>query len=480
MSSTASSSLITVKFGGTSMGNHDSIAQVARIILDVAGQGNRVLTVVSAMSGVTDMLKQAARTASEGDEMTYFNIVAELRQRHRDTADDLIVDEKIKKGLFDELDGMIESLNAMCHSIAVLREITARGMDLIMSFGERFSARLLAAHLRDHGHASLAIDASELIVTDENFQDAAPIMDETRRRVREYLLPYLESGTLPVVTGYIGATRDGIITTLGRGASDFSAAILGAAIETDHLWIYTDVDGIMTTDPRIVPTARVIPVLSYGEVGELAYFGAKVLHPKTVQPMIDRGAPVRVRNTFNPTHLGTLIQPQAEITPGAVKAVTLIRDVSLLSVEGRGMVGVPGIAGRTFMAVARANVSVLLISQSSSEQSFCFIVPANRTSAVLDGIRKELRHELERRDVDSVWAREDVVIITTVGAGMRGTPGVAARVAGALSGRGINILVIAQGSSEYSISLVVRGDEATDAVRALHELILANNDGNRG
>ncbi|CAG0984209.1 aspartate kinase [Anaerolineae bacterium] len=463
--------MVTMKFGGTSMGNHDTIAQVARIIVEHAAQGHRILTVVSAMNGVTDLLKQAARTASTGDDNEHIRIVNDLRVRHVETAEHLVVDDKIKKVLVEDIDTLLDSLNAMCHSIAVLREITPRGMDLIMSFGERFSARLLAAHLRDLGHAALAIDASEIIVTDDNFQDAAPFMDETQQRVNEFLLPYLHNGTFPIVTGYIGATRDGIITTLGRGASDYSAAILGACINTDDLWIYTDVDGIMTTDPRIVPTARVIPVLSYGEVGELAYFGAKVLHPKTVQPVIDKGAPVRVRNTFNPTHLGTLIQQQSEITQGAVKAVTIIRDVSLVSVEGRGMVGVPGIAGRTFMAVARVGVSVLLISQSSSEQSFCFIVPQSKTSTVLDGIKKEMRHELERGDVDRVWAREDVVIITTVGAGMRGTPGVAARVCGALSNRGINILVIAQGSSEYSISLVVRAEEANEAVRALHDLI---------
>jgi aspartokinase/homoserine dehydrogenase 1 len=464
-------SLITVKFGGTSMGNHDSIAQVACIITDHASQGHRVLTVVSAMHSVTDSLREAARTSATGDDLTYMEIVNDLRVRHFDTLDRLIADEKLKKATFEDLEALLESLNAMCHSIAVLREVTPRGMDLIMSFGERLSARILAAHLRDRGFAALAIDANELIVTDENFQDAAPLMDETRQRVREYLLPFLESASLPIVTGYIGATRDGIITTLGRGASDFSAAILSASVEADELHIYTDVDGIMTTDPRIVPTAQVIPVLSYGEVGEMAYFGAKVLHPKTIQPVIDREAPVRVRNTFNPSHPGTLIQPQAEITEGAVKAVTVIQDVSLVSVEGRGMMGVPGIAGRTFMATARAGVSMLLISQSSSEQSFCFIVPQNRTGEVLDAVHKELRHELERRDVDRVWAREDIVIITTVGAGMRGTPGVAARVCGALSSRGINILVIAQGSSEYSISLVVRADEAVEAVRALHELI---------
>jgi bifunctional aspartokinase / homoserine dehydrogenase 1 len=454
------------------MGNHDTIAQVARIVLDYVGQGYQVLTIVSAMSGVTDVLRQAARTAATGNAHDAQKLIDSLRQRHLDTLEQLANDDRVKLAAAEELTAMLDSMSDLCESIAVLREVTPRGMDLVMSFGERLSARMLAAHLRDQSYNAQAIDATSLIVTDDNFQDAAPLMDDTLERVQELLLPLLENNVLPVVTGYIGATSDGITTTLGRGASDFSAAILGATIGTDDLYIYTDVDGIMTTDPRIVATARVIPVLSYGEVGELAYFGAKVLHPKTVQPMIDKGAPVRVRNTFNPSHHGTLIQPQAEITSGAVKAVTVIRDMSLISVEGRGMVGVPGVAGRTFMAVARAGVSVLLISQSSSEQSFCFIVPSPKTTNVLDAIRRELRIELERRDVDRVWAREDIVIITTVGAGMRGMPGVASRVCAALAAKGINILVIAQGSSEYSISLVVRADEANEAVRALHDLIV--------
>jgi aspartate kinase len=462
---------LTLKFGGTSMGSQDSIAQVARIALDHAAHAHRVLIIVSAMSGTTDLLRSAAHTAAAGDE-GYYAAITDIRQRHRETAEALVSDEGLRQGLIDALENLLNSLAAMCRSVAVLREVTPRGMDLIMSFGERLSARLLAAHLQDRGHDSQAVDASTIIVTDDNFQDAAPIMDETRARAQATIVPMLAAGAFPVVTGYIGATRQGIITTLGRGASDFSAAILGAAIDTDELYIYTDVDGIMTTDPRIVPTARVIPALSYGEVAELAYFGAKVLHPKTVQPMIDREAPIRVRNTFNPSHAGTLIQPQSEFTEGAMKAVTIVREVSLVSVEGRGMVGVPGIAGRTFMAAAGANVNVLLISQSSSEQSICFVVPGNRTNTVLEAIRRELRAELERRDVDRVWAREDVVIITTVGAGMRGTPGVAARVCSALAERGINILVIAQGSSEYSISLVVKADEAVEAVRALHGLIV--------
>jgi aspartate kinase len=465
-------SLITLKFGGTSMGGHDAIRQCARIITDHSRQGHRVVTVVSAMSGVTDLLKQTARASGDGDEAAHIATIGEIRRRHLETIEQLVSDTAVRANVNEDINGLLDTLMAMCHSMAVLKDVTPRGMDLIMSFGERLSARVLSAHLCDLGCNAPFIDATEIILTDDNFQDAAPIFEETNVKIRNKVLPMADQGMLPIITGYIGATRKGIITTLGRGASDFSAAIIGAAIDTDELHIYTDVDGIMTTDPRIVPTARVIPVLSYGEVGELAYFGAKVLHTKTVQPMIDKAAPIRVRNTFNPPHPGTLIQPQSEITHGAVKAITIIKDVSLLSVEGRGMVGVAGVAGRTFTAVARAQASMLLISQSSSEQSMCCIVPTSRTEAALRSIKDELKIEIERRDVDKVWARDDVVIITAVGAGMRGTPGVAARVCSALAGAGINILVIAQGSSEYSISLVVAADDGPRAVQALHQLIV--------
>src|SRR5258708_26858821 len=247
------------EFGCKSSGTHDAIAQVARIITEHAAQGHRILTVVSAMSGVTDMLLQAASASAAGDEGTHFIMVETLRKRHNETADELVRDEKIKTALLDDLDGLLEGLNALCHSIAVLREITQRGMDLSASFGERLSARLLAAHLRDLGQDSIAIDASELIVTDDNFQDAVPIMDETRKRVQEYLVPCLESGMLPIVTGFIGATRKGIITTLGRGGSDYSGAILAAPLHSDRLVVYTRVEGIITPATRRYRPARVIP-----------------------------------------------------------------------------------------------------------------------------------------------------------------------------------------------------------------------------
>ncbi len=465
--------LITMKFGGTSMGSADAIDKVATIICNQLDRGDQLLVVVSAMNGVTDSLLSAARSATQGDNAAHLTTIDAMRGRHEKAANTLIVDNVARAALLDDLDLLFNDLTALCHSLAVLREATPRALDRIASFGERLSARLLAARLRQLGIDSTAIDATELIVTDNNFQDASPLMDETHERVEIHVKSMITRGAVPIVTGFIGATKDGLTTTLGRGGSDFSAAILGAAIGTDELWIYTDVDGVMTTDPRLVPNARVLSVLSYAEVGELAYFGAKVLHPKTVQPIIDRGVPLRVRNTFNPSHPGTLVQPESEVSPGVVKAITIVKDVQMLTVEGRGMIGVPGIAGRTFTAAARANANILMFVQASSEQSFCFVLPGSHTRAAIESIKAELHAEIARRDVERVWAQADIVIVTAVGAGMRHQPGVAARVFTALADHTINVLAIAQGSSECSISLIVAAADATVTVNALHELTVA-------
>ncbi|MCD4685664.1 MAG: aspartate kinase, partial [Anaerolineae bacterium] len=251
----------------------------------------------------------------------------------------------------------------------------------------------------------------------------------------------------------------------------------GAYIDSDEVWIWTDVDGVMTADPRMVPDARVIPVLSYGEVGEMAYFGAKVLHSKTVQPLIERDIPVRVKNTFNPTHEGTLILNREETAPNTVKAVTAIRDVSLITVAGRGMMGVPGIAARTFAAVARNQANILMISQSSSEQSICFVVPESTSEKVIQALEVEFALELERRDIERVHANDDVEIVTVVGAGMLTRSGVAARLFGAMGEAQVNILAIAQGASNYNVSTVVHADSTEAAVRAIHNLVVLNGNG---
>lgn len=465
---------LTMKFGGTSVGSVDALTQAATIVEENAEKWDRLVVVVSAMSGVTDALIRGANTSAAGDDQTYRSIVAELRIRHYRAVDGLITSDGERTSLLTAIDSALDEFAAFCHSVYILGETTPRAMDTISSMGERINARLVAALLRRRGLRSEAVDATELIVTDDTFQNAVPLMDATRERVTARLGPMLDQAVVPVVTGFTGATQQGITTTLGRGGSDYSVAILGSCLDSDEVWTWTDVDGVMTADPRMVPDARVIPVLSYSEVSELAYFGAKVLHPRTMRPLIERGIPLWVKNTFNPTHPGTCIVGEPESIPGAIKAVTAIRGLSMVTVEGRGMIGVPGIAARTFSAVASRGASVLMIVQASSEQSICIIIPTEMAPTVMDAIKQELSLELARRDVDRVWAKDDVVIVSAVGWGIRGTPGVAARVFGALGQDGINVIAIAQGSSECSVSLVVEAEDAASAVQQIHSEVIIN------
>jgi aspartate kinase len=317
-----------------------------------------------------------------------------------------------------------------------------------------------------------AHEAGQFVITDDQYQNATPLWEETQQRISHQLMPLLRQGITPVITGFIGMTHEGHYTTLGRGGSDFSGAIFAACTNSDELVIWTDVDGVMTADPRLDKRARVLPYISYSEVGELAFYGAKVLHPKTVQPILEKGIPCRVRNTFNPQHPGTLIGRNGEPTSTVIKAVTSIRSVSLLTVSGKGMLGVPGIAGRTFLATARAGANILMISQSSSEQSFCFTVTDDMAERVKTAIENELTEEIARRNIDRVDIQSDIVIITAVGAGMRGIPGVAGRVFTMMGNQGINVVAIAQGSSECSISFIVDEANVERAVVALHDLAL--------
>jgi aspartate kinase len=464
--------LLTMKFGGTSVGSVAAVTQAADIVLEQAQKWDHVAVVVSAMSGVTDALTRGALTAASDDDQTYRSIVTELRALHYKTVDGLLAPNGERTQLLATVDAYLDEFAAFCRSVHVLGEVTPRAMDAITSLGERINARVLAALLRQRGVRSEAVDATELVVTDDTFQGAVPLMDATCARISARLCPLLDEGVIPIITGFIGATADGVTTTLGRGGSDFSAAILGVCLDSDEVWTWTDVDGVMSADPRLVPDAQVIPTLSYGEVGELAYFGAKVLHPRTIRPVIERGIPLWVKNTFNPTYPGTRIVAEPETTPGTVKAITAIKGLSMVTVEGRGMMGVPGIAARTFAAVASQGASVLMISQASSEQSISFIIPTPAVQAVVRAIEAEMALELSRRDVDRVWSLDDVVIVTAVGAGMRGTPGVAYRVFGALAQKNINVIAVAQGSSECSISLVVAAADAADAVQQIHREVI--------
>lgn len=465
-------STLIMKFGGTSIGSVKAHTQAADIVLEQAREWDRLVVVVSAMSGVTDLLIKGAQTASHGDDQTYQGVVEDLRNRHYRVVNELLDGNGEQAHIQASVDQYLDDYAVFCNSIHVLGELTPRAMDVISSFGERINARILAAFLRQQGLQSEAVDSTELIITDEKFQNAVPLMDLTRNHVKRLLTPLLKRGVVPVVTGFIAATENGVTTTLGRGGSDYSASILGVCLEADEVWIWTDVDGIMTADPKIVPEAKSLPLLSYNEVSELTYFGAKVIHPRTIQPVVKHDIPLRVKNTTNPAHPGTLIDQNSEKVKSTIKAVTLIEGLSMVNVEGRGMMGVPGIAARTFAAVASQGASVLMITQASSEQSISFLLPMETVESVLHALWEEMALELARKDIEKIWARDDVVIVTAVGAGIRETPGVGARIFGALAEAEINVIAIAQGSSECSISLTIAAKDANRAVRQIHEDVI--------
>jgi len=462
---------VVMKFGGTSVGSPAAMSQMAEIVRDTRRDWPRVVVVVSALARVTDLLLKQAHQAAECDVSGLTDAVEELQRRHTEIIDALALDER-RAEVKAAVEGLIAEFEVLCRAISVLGEASPRALDAVASLGERLSVRLAAEAVVALGVAAQAVDATRLVVTNETFQSAVPDLAATTLKTRQTLLPMLEDGIVPVVTGFIGATPKGVTTTLGRGGSDYSAALLGAVLPADDVWIWTDVDGVMTTDPRLVPEARTIPELTYREVSELAYFGAKVLHPKTIRPVIDAGVGLRVCNTFHPDFAGTrLVGDNPANVHGQIRAVTAIKGLSLITVEGRGMLGVPGVAARTFTAVAAIGVSVPLITQASSEQSICFAVPCEFAGRVLAALEQVFARELDNQDIDRVWATDEVVIVTVVGAGMRSTPGISGKVFSALGNSGVNVIAIAQGSSEVSISLVTDGASIRHAVQAVHNLI---------
>lgn len=467
--------MIVMKFGGTSVGSIHAFAQVAQIVARKAAEEATkphpgVVVITSAMSGVTNLLIDAATKAAHGSATSHHEITATLAKKHGEVLEHFIANQAERATLERMLEERLEEFERLCSSIAVLGELTPRGLDLVSGLGERINAPVLTAVLRSQGIAAESVDAVEIVVTDRGFGEAEPLMEQTTERCRARLLPLMERGIVPIVTGFVGATLDGIPTTLGRGGSDYSGAIIGAVLDVDEIQIWTDVNGVMTADPRIVPTARSISQLSYEEVSELAYYGAKVLHPKTVIPAVRKRIAVRVLNTFEPEHPGTLILEHSNSEEyGSVKGITAIRGMMLMTIAGRGMAGVPGIAARAFGAVARSNANILMISQSSSELNICFVIPHNSVASTEAALRDEFRREIERGDIDRINGVGEIVIVAVVGSGMRGMPGLAAGVFTAVAKHRINVIAIAQGSSEANISFVIEEKNVATALRSIHD-----------
>jgi aspartokinase/homoserine dehydrogenase 1 len=459
--------LRVMKFGGTSVGDASCIARVAQIVKQAATEGP-IIAVVSAMSGVTNRLIDAANLSALAEGRQVEAIFASLHLQHETALAVLVPNDARRKRIATCLSKIFEEGQRLCRGTALLRELTPRTLDAISSLGERLSAPMIAGALAELGTPSESVEAIELIVTDASHGGADPRMELTRARSEARLRPVLDQGVVPVVTGFIGATQDGVLTTLGRGGSDYSATILGAALGADEVIIWTDVDGVMTADPRLVPEARTIPEISYREATELAYFGAKVLHPKTLHAVSQAKIPVWIRNSFAPELTGTKITPKGRTNGGGVKALTAIRDVALITVGGPGIVGLPDVVGRTFSTTAEVHANILLISQSSSQNDICFIVAASDAKRTVEALRKEFAQDVAHEKVEHITMDTTIAIVAVVGENMRGTPGVAGRTFNAVGRENVNIIAIAQGSSETNISFVVFEKEMKAALAATH------------
>ena len=455
-----------MKFGGTSVGSADRIRVAADLIAN-ARQTRPVIAVVSAMSRVTDLLLDTMKHAEAGDRAGLNANLEQLGSRHRAACRELIPVPD-QPATLAKVEALIAEFQRLVNGMMMLGDRPAKSVDEAVAIGERLSSVLVAAHLNSRGTAAESVNAAHIIVTDAVFGNASPVMTPTSERAHRVLDPLLHRGAVPIVTGFNGATIDGRPTTLGRGGSDFSASIVAAAIDASELWIWTDVDGIMTADPRLVPDAKILPEVSFREAAELAYNGAKILHPRTLAPLVDKAIPVWSKNSFAPERPGTRIVGQLSTSDGA-RAVTSMRNVALISIEtaSAALSGVQVMA-RALDAIARTNIEILAISGSSYRQSFCFLVRSGELRQALESLEAALALEIAHDYVRPIDVDEDVGLLAVVGEGMRGTPGLAGRVFTAISREEVNIIAIAQGSSELTIAIVVRREGLEKAVRAVH------------
>ncbi|MFP4113101.1 MAG: aspartate kinase [Spirochaetota bacterium] len=448
-----------MKFGGSSVADADRIARVIDIV-EAEHEVGRVCAVFSAMRGVTDFLLDGAREAAAGYD-AFAERSAVVRAKHLESAGALCGEDA---ALVAQIEGMCDELEELLHGVSLVRECTPRTLDLIVGFGERLNCTVIAAAMAHRGLPARYVDAREIIRTDASHGNAS--VDFARSY--ELIRASVDGDDLPVVTGFIAATENGVMTTLGRNGSDYTASIVGAGTDAETIEIWTDVDGVYSADPRFVADAFVLPEVSYQEAMELSYFGAKVIHPYTMVPAVERGIPLRIKNTLNPEAPGTLIAANTSSQAEWITGIASIENVALVNVEGGGMVGLPGIAGRIFGVLAEAKINIVMISQASSEHSICFVIPEHDANRAARTLETALASELDRKKIQRVAVERDLEIVAVIGENMKGRPGIAGRLFQALGDARINILAIAQGSSEMNISFVVGRAERERTLNAVH------------
>lgn len=453
-----------LKFGGTSVANAENIRKVVDIV-GAAGKKDRTVVIVSALGGVTDLLLSASSLAADGDE-SYKEKLAVVEQRHLEAVKQLIPVAQ-QSQLLSLVKKSCNEIEDICSGIFLLRELTPRSKDRIGSYGEWLSSRIIAATIQSMGTDVLWKDSRELIVTNSNFTAAEVDFTGTAEKVKQFFAS--AENNLFLLPGFIAADKKGITTTLGRGGSDYTAAILAACLDASSLEIWTDVSGMMTADPRLTANARIIPHISYQEAMELSHFGAKVIYPPTIQPVMSKGIPVWIKNTFAPQDEGTLIESVATRNGNIVRGISSINNIALLSLEGSGMIGIPGFSKRLFEALSNERINVILITQSSSEHSICVAVDASAAAAAKQAVDAAFTNEITLHKVEPLAIENELSIVALVGENMKSHPGISGRMFSAMGRNGVNIRAIAQGSSEKNISAVISTKDVRKAINVLHE-----------
>ncbi|MCV0372876.1 MAG: aspartate kinase [Nitrosarchaeum sp.] len=457
---------LVLKYGGTSISSAKDIQLVANYI-NALSKKNKLVVVCSATSGTTDDLIEIAESIKKENKGKAEQLASKIINRHKQVAKQTIKKPELRKNLLQKLDEDFKEFIALIDGMVLLGEVTPRSMDYLNSFGERLSIKLVSSAIHDTGKKSSSLTGKDVgIVTDSNFGESKPLMDTTRLRVSKTIDLLFSKNTIPVIGGFTGADQHGHVTTFGRGGSDYTATIIGSCIKADEIWLMSDVDGLMTADPKVVKNSKLLKEVSYIEAIEMALFGAKQIHPRTFEPLISKKIPMRIRNSFNTKNEGTLVTASpSDSVKNTVKCVSSIRHNGLIDIRGGSMVGTPGTAAKIFATLAKAGINVMMISQNPSESSITIVVK----NTDLDKAVNALEMELLGKIIKKLEVTTDVTIIALIGSGMRGTVGVASKVFGAIEKNKINVAMITQGSSELNLAFVVKNSDSNTAVKAIHD-----------
>lgn len=454
-----------LKFGGSSVGSPERINVIIDIVKSRLEKGEKLAIILSAFSKVTDQLVEMADAASNNQD--FVSILTAYKKRHNEAALELLGQEDINR-IAPILEENHNTLENLLRGVQLVREVSPRTMDYVLSFGERNSNMIVAAAFNKAGVKAEFLDARNIIKTNKEFGAAKVNFELTNQKIKEYFTSH--SDALQVITGFIASDVGGLTTTLGRGGSDYTAAIVASALDAEVLEIWTDVDGVLTSDPRKVNKAYTLPTLTYAEAMEMSHFGAKVIYPPTIQPALSKGIPIYIKNTFNPTFGGTLISKESKDDfPAQIKGITALPKIDLLRMQGSGMVGVPGVSARLFGCLGRANINIILITQASSEHSICFAVSEKESKNAVEALNSEFEKEMKSFAIDALLVEKNLTIMAIVGQKMKNVPGIAGKLFESLGKNGINIIAIAQGSSEINISFVIDSINESKALNAIHD-----------